>query len=365
MRSLRIPFIGLAALTLIAQQEDVPGQVFRATVNIVQAPVTVTDGDASFITDLQPSSFRLYDNEKPQDIKVDVSYIPISLVVAVQANWDMGAVLPKLRNIGSLFQGLVTGEQGEVAVLCFDHRIQVLQDFTTDGDLISAAFKKLKQGSSTSALVDAAMQGARMLGQRPANRRRILLLISETRDRGSENRERDALLQQQFNNILTYTVNVNRLVTSLTTKAQPPRPDPFPAGARPLPAGVAPTPEATRSMSVAGASNSASFVPVIVELFKQAKAIFVDNPAELFTESTGGREYSFISQRDLERAVVDIGQELHSQYLLTYSPNNKLEAGWHEIRVEVIDRTGRARRDIKVRARPGYWMAAVPESALN
>ena len=118
-------------------------------------------------------------------------------------------------------------------------------------------------------------------------------------------------------------------------------------------------------MAVAGASNSASFLPVIIELFRQAKAVFVDNPAELFTQYTGGREYSFVSQQDLERAVNDIGQELHSQYLLTYSPNNKMEAGWHDIRVEVLDRTGRARRDVKVRQRPGYWMAAVPGSALN
>ncbi|MCC7175225.1 MAG: VWA domain-containing protein [Bryobacterales bacterium] len=362
---MRTLLAGLAALGLFAQQEDVPGQVFRATVNIVEAPVTVTDREGNFVSGLDPSAFRLYDNETAQDVKVDVTYIPISLVVAVQANWDMEKVLPKLQKIGSLFQGLVTGEQGEVAVLCYDHRVQVLQDFTTDADLISKAFTKLKQGSTSNAMIDAAMEGARMLGRRPGNRRRILLLIGETRDRGSENRARDALLQQQFNNILTYTVNVNRLVTTLTAKPQPPRPDPYPAGARPLPPNVAPTPEATRSMSVAGAANSASLLPVIIEVFKQVKAIFVDNPAELFTEYTGGREYAFISQRDLERAVSDIGQELHSQYLLTYNPNNKMEAGWHDIRVEVLDRTGRPRRDVKVRARPGYWMAAVPAGARN
>ncbi len=365
MRSAGVLLVGLAAASLPAQQEDLPGQVFRATVNVVQAPVTVSDRDGRLVTDLQPSAFRLYDNERLQDIKVDVAYIPVSLVVAVQANWDMEAVLPKLRNVGSLFQGMVTGEQGEVAVISFDHRIQVLQDFTTDGDLISAAFKKLKQGSSTSRMVDAAMEGARMLGRRPGSRRRVLLLISETRDRGSENRERDALLRQQFNNIITYTVNVNRLVTSLTAKPPVPRPDPYPAGARPLPPGVPPTPEATRGMSGAGPANSAAFIPLLVEVFRQAKAVFVDNPSEVFTQYTGGREYSFMDQRDLERAVIDIGQELQSQYLLTYTPDNKMEAGWHDIRVEVIDRTGRARRDVRVRARPGYWMAAVPESALN
>jgi VWFA-related protein len=360
MNSPRLAVAGLLALTLFAQQEDSPGQVFRATVNVVVAPVTVTDQDGNFVNDLKPSDFRLLDNEKPQDIKVDVSYIPISLVVVIQANWDMEAILPKLQKIGPLFQGLVTGEQGEVAVLSFDHRVQVLQDFTTDGDLISQSLGKLKRGSTTSAMIDATNTAIRMLARRPGNRRRIILYIGETRDRGSEGRVRDTLTLAQLNNVLFYPVSVNRLVTTLTAKQMAPRPDPFPAGARPLPPNVAPTPEATR-LIVAGPANSASFVPLLVEIFKQVKAVFVDNPVEVFTEYTGGREHSFITQKDLERAIHEIGQELHSQYLVSYSPNNKMEAGFHEIRVEVLSSVGRVRRDLKTRYRVGYWMAAVPE----
>jgi VWFA-related protein len=360
MPRLKMLCAGLAALTLLAQQEDTPGQVFRATVNVVVAPATVTDSDGRFVDGLKPSDFRLFDNGRLQDIKVDVSYVPISLVVVIQANWDMEAVLPKLQKIGSLFQGLVTGEQGEVAVICFDHRIQVLQDFTSDGDLISQALEKLKRGSTTSAMIDATTTAIRMLARRPANRRRIILYIGETRDRGSEGRVRDALTLAQVNNILFYPVSVNRLVTTFTAKQMAPRPDPFPAGARPLPPGVPPTPEATR-MGVAGPANSANFIPLFVEIFKQVKAIFIDNPVEVFTEYTGGREHSFITQKDLEQAIHNIGQELHSQYLISYTPNNKLEGGWHDIRVEVLDPYGRERRGVKVRSRPGYWMAAVPE----
>jgi VWFA-related protein len=360
MPCLRMLCASLLAFTLLAQQEEPPGQVFRATVNVVVAPVTVTDSEGHYVDGLKPSDFRLFDNEKPQDIKVDVSYIPISLVVVIQANWDMEAVLPKLQKIGSLFQGLVTGEQGEVAVVCFDHRIQVLQDFTSDGDLISQALEKLKRGSSTSAMIDAVTKAIRMLATRPPNRRRIVLYIGETRDRGSEGKVRDALTLAQINNVLFYPVSVNRLVTTFTAKQMAPRPDPFPAGARPLPAGVPPTPEATRS-TIAGPANSANFIPLFVEIFKQVKAIFVDNPVEVFTEYTGGREHSFITQRDLENAIQNIGLELHSQYLVSYSPNNKMEAGWHDIKVEVLDRYGREQRGVKVRCRPGYWMAAVPE----
>jgi len=76
----------------------------------------------------------------------------------------------------------------------------------------------------------------------------------------------------------------------------------------------------------------------------------------------GGKSPQIVFEdADLERAVQSIGEELHGQYLISYSPDNKMEAGWHDIRVEVLDRTGRARRDLKLRWRPGYWMAARPQ----
>ena len=79
------------------------------------------------------------------------------------------------------------------------------------------------------------------------------------------------------------------------------------------------------------------------------------NPQEVFTRYTGGREYSFLNQRTLEEAVRKVGVELHSQYVLTYSPNNMAEfGGWHDIQVDV------ARYGMKVRARDGFWAAQIP-----
>ncbi len=346
------------AVSLFAQQADIP--VIRATVNVVSAPVTVTDEEGAYVTNLKPSDFRLFDNTKPQDISVDVSYVPISLVVAVQANSDTAAILPTIRKVASLLQGLVVGQQGEVAILSFDHRIQTLQDFTSDPDLISKGMEKLKPGSQSHRMIDATMEAIHMLSTRPANRRRILMLVSETVDGSSENKTREVIAAAQFANVLVYPVVINRLVTTLTAKAPPPRPDPFPAGARPLPPNVPPTPDNVRS-PVAGAARSSSCIPLFIEVFKQTTGVFIDNPVEVFAKYTGGREFPFITQRDLESAIQKVGVELHSQYTLSYKPDNKMEAGWHEIKVEVVDRTGRARRDVKILTRPGYWLAAVPD----
>jgi VWFA-related protein len=341
----------LLPTTALPQEQDGRDKPISLTITNVIAPTIVTDEHGSYVNGLQPHQFRLFDNEKQQDIKVDVAYQPISLVVAVQANSSVEPVLSKIKNIAPLLEPLVAGEQGEVAVMCFDHRVQTLQDFTSDPQKIKEAFAKIKPGSQTSAMIDAVESSSRLLSHRPKDRRRILLLVSETRDKGSEGKLRETLLSTEINNILVYTININRLVTTVMAKTPVPRPDPIPSTARNAPAGGTNTPNTVMQNSGSGSN----VLPVFKEIFLQVKAIFVDNPAEVFTKFTGGHEYPFLSQRNLEEAVSKIGEDLHSQYLISYNPNNKIEGGWHAIRIEVT------RPNVKVRTRPGYWLAGVPE----
>ncbi len=363
MPGIRSLLSALVASALLAQQpapapatqEQAPDVTFRSSVDMVVAPVLVTDSSGDFVDGLEPSQFRLFDNKKEQDIRVDVTFQPISLVIAIQANANVEAVLPQIRKIGSLIQPLIIGERGEAAVLAFDHRLTVLQEFTSDATRITDAVAKIKVGSSTSRMVDAVDRGVFLLRSRPSNRRRVLLLISETRDYGSEGRAREALIAAQVNNVSVYSVDVSRFITTLTKKQQPPRPNPLPPSARPLPMSVPATPTNV-DQTFGGAGGRAEFIPLMIEILRDVKAVFRDNPVELFTKGTGGGEYGFTRQRGLEEAINRIGAELHSQYLVSYRPNNKEEGGFHEISVTVTPKVGR--RDIKVHTRPGYWLAA-------
>jgi hypothetical protein len=113
-----------------------------------------------------------------------------------------------------------------------------MTEFTSDPDNISEAFKKIKVGSSQNHLNDAAMQGANMLNKRDKTRRRVLLLIGETRDGGSAARVRDVLTEAEFRDIAVYAVEVSHFLTSLNYHPDPPQPSPIPPEARHLPAGV-------------------------------------------------------------------------------------------------------------------------------
>jgi VWFA-related protein len=338
----------LTCASLAVPQE--PQTTIRTQIINVVAPTVVMDKNGAFVNGLTPQDFRLYDNDKPQEIRVDVSFQPIDVVVCLQADAVTQDVLPRVRKIGPLLENLVIGEQGQVAIIAFDHRIRVMQDFTSDGEKIKEALNKINPGSTTAAQIDAVNTGVRMLSRRGKDRRRVLMLISETRDKGSEGRLKDTLLLAEVNNVLIYTVNMSRFINTLTAKAQPPRPDPSPPSARPMQGGVPQTPTTSAQLQLG------NVLPAFVEIFRSTKAIFVSNPAEVFTKYTGGREFGFVSQRALEEAVSKIGEELHSQYLISYNPNNKLEGGWHAIRVEVRNRPG-----LDIRTRSGYWLAAVPE----
>jgi VWFA-related protein len=251
-----------------------------------------------------------------------------------------------------MLQSMIAGDQGEVAVVAFDHRIQKLQDFTSDPDKIQEALKKIKPGSSTSVLTDTVVEATRMLRNRPGNRRKVVLLIAETRDKGSALRPREALSNLEIANVMLYSVNMSRLVNELAAKPPLPRPDPIPAPARNVPGGGVQTPTTVAQMT-GTQGYGADFAPLVAEIMRSVKAVFVPNPVEIFTRYTGGKEYSFVSQRDLDQALMALSTEIHNQYIITYTPNNTAEGGFHNIRVEV------ARRELEVRTRDGYWLASM------
>jgi len=193
-----------------------------------------------------------------------------------------------------------------------------------------------------------------MLRHRPANRRRIILYIGETRDISSETRLREALLALQYNNVLFYPVDMSRFVSTLMAKPDPGRQDNLPPAMHPMPPGVVATPTSVQQIYGSGGGGRAEFIPLMVEIFKDVKAIFKDNPVEAFTKGTGGTEYTFFRQRGLEESIQKIGAELHSQYMVTYNPNNKDEGGFHTLQVTISN----APNVKRTQTRPGYWLGA-------
>lgn len=337
------------APTAPAQPEEQDTVLGRSTTQQVLVPTTVTD-KGNYVNGLSISDFQLFDNGKLQRIASDFSYQPLSLVLAVQANSEVEAMLPKIKKMGVLLHGLVTGDAGDVAVLAFDHRMRLMQDFTSDADRLDDAMQKISAGSSTSRTIDAVVEADRMLKQhdRSKQRRRVILLMSRNVDKGSEARLQETARQMQFDNVIVYSVDISQFLSTITKRPEDPRPafGGIPAAATPNARGNVNTDTTTMQNQQLGNMLSAAG-PV----YRGIRDVFKKTPAEALTQFTGGRIYGFATERALERAVTDIGKELHSQYLLSYSPDSdtRTESGFHTIKVIVN------RPQLDIRGRPGYW----------
>jgi VWFA-related protein len=311
----------------------------------------VLDPDGhGYVNGLTAGDFEVYDNDKPQKVVADFTQLPLSVVVVVQANSEVDPVLSKLRKTGLLMQGLVTGVEGDVAILAFDHRLQVLQDFTSDPDKLNDAMQKLNAGSSSARLIDAIFEADHMLKRHdPRNvRRRVVIVLSRNIDKGSEGHLQETIHQMQFDNVIVYCVDINRAYSALMKKMDYPRPAEggIPPEAQGSIVGATGPRTQTSEIQQNDYTNVLNGVPPIL---RSIHDLFKRSPAEAFTYFTGGRVYNFASERAMEDAIADIGKDLNSQYLLSYSPNDTNEPGFHNIRV-VVDRPG-----LKIRTRPGYW----------
>jgi VWFA-related protein len=331
-----------------------PPVIGSITLQQVLAPVLVYDKKHNYVNGLEKDQFRLFDNDKEQSLtNVDVTYTPISMVVAVQANVEADKILPQVNKIGSLMKPIILGDQGEAAVIAYDHRVRLLQPFSSDADDITKAIKSIKAGSTSSRLIDAVEQSVFLLNHREKTRRRILLVIGEGRDGGSQAHARETLEKLQLANVQVYFVDMSHLIGKLTT----PPPDPLPASQPPASMGTLggghPSTPTTMDQTFGTDGYSADAIPLMMEIFRDVKNIFKVSTATLFTKGTGGEQFPFATQHGLEEAVSRIGDELHSQYLITYNPNNKGDGGFHKIEVEVIG------RQYKCETKPGYYMSPV------
>ncbi|MBL8236871.1 MAG: VWA domain-containing protein [Bryobacterales bacterium] len=299
---------------------------FRATVPVVQVPVTVTDGRGKLVDGLTAADFALTDNGKAVQVQLDTSDTidaPVALVAVVQTNDLSAAALLKIRKIGAMIQPLITGERGAAALLAVDEQVAVAQEFTRDGGEIGRAFNQLApRRTRRTVMLDAVARAAEMFRARPGNERRVLLLIGEAKDRGSETALEAVLEELQRMNIQVYAASYSVTRTQWTTRAAD----------RPRPTGG-------ENDIVAGLS----------ELVRLGKV----NTAEALATHTGGKKIGFATLHSLEEIVSRVGEELHGQYLLSFPATGP--EGFHAVSVRLKEPGKRA-----VAARQAYWSLAAP-----
>jgi VWFA-related protein len=307
----------IGALTVALAAQDI-----KTNVHLVLVPTTVMDKHGTLIDGLSADDFVVTDDNVRQQVHLDTSdtvLAPVSLVVLVQSSGISTPALARIRLIGAMIKPLVIGDRGQAAVIAYDTEVRTFTEFTSDGGKLRTAFediepRTIKQGK----MIDAVIEGMKMLDTRPENYRRIMIVMGESRDRGSRHKVGEAVELAQRAGVVVY---------SLTYSAQ----------------GQAWTSSSDNDPSMPGGPD---YIGAIGEVARLGKT----NDADAFAKATGGRHLGFLRQRSLEADISRLGEEIHSQYLLSFVPQESKNMGLHHIEVKVPKRP-----DAVVRTRPGYW----------
>jgi VWFA-related protein len=341
--------------TVVQQAPPEAEARLKVRVSLVNTPVTVRDGSGQMIHDLDAKDFVVTDNGIAQKIThFDLGGDPLSLVILIETSSRIDSIFPEIRKTGILFTQTVMGTSGEAAIVGFNDSVDKLQDFTSDTEAIEKTIRGMPEGTSGSRLFDAMAVGVEMLTSRPqptaetGGRRRVMLILSEATDEGSGTKLGEVLRHAQLANITIYSVGLSTTRAELQSKQKKPRIEATPPGTfpqPPLPGQVqTPTSEEDRYGNI-------DLMALAVWAVQHAESQIKDHALQTAAVATGGAHLATFRDRSIEKAIDEIGAELHSQYSLSYTPTGTGASGYHEISVSV-DRGG-----VKVRARPGYYLA--------
>jgi VWFA-related protein len=287
----------------VGQQEP----SFRAQGTLVPVPTLVRDGAGNAVYGLQAKDFIVEDDGVEQTIHLDeaVQTDPISLVIAVQVGRRAEREFSRTTGLAAMLDPVLNGPQNEAALLLFDSKLNLVQDFTKQAEVVEEDLKNLESGDHGAAILDAVAYATRMLGERPEGRRRVLLLISETRDHGSHFATiDDAVRLVGVTNTLVYAL-------------------PF-------------SPYISQQLDTMRGSNRDEWTPGIdiIQKLAAARQAMRKNTAKALASMTGGEYELFATRKGFESDMINFANHLDSRYRLSFEPKNP-RVGLHRILVRL------------------------------
>jgi VWFA-related protein len=316
----------LGLVSLLAAQQ-IP--TIRVPVRLVTLPALVFSRESRLLPGLQLADFRVLDNGRPQAARLDTASTPVSIAIAIQVNQDVRQYVPFIAKTGSTLDALLVGASGEAAVLTYGSEVKVVRPFRP-GD-VQSALRSISPGGRPARMLDAGMRAVTLLSQRPPSRARILLFIGQPMDSGSESTLASVRDAAEKANVAVYALTLPEFGKAFVS-------DTFSL-------------QGLSSRQDRGGFKAGVDARLFSVLNRSASAAAAADPFSILAAATGGTQFRFRRQRQLEDAIAVIGVELRSAYLLTYYPDSA-EAGYHTVKIEVNV------PGAKVYSRPGYWRSA-------
>jgi VWFA-related protein len=312
----------LTAASAIAQEE----RTFSSQSNLVRVPTLVLDQNGAAVLGLSLADFIVEDDGIAQTAHMDEGSEsePVSIMIAIQCGRGAKREYGRMKGLSSMLDPLLSNPQNEAAILFFDSKLNLARNFVSNAEGVENDLQKLPSGDGGAAILDAVAYSAKLLGQRPGDHKRVLLLISETRDHGSQFTKLDEVLKAVDGN----EVSVYAL--------------PF-------------SPYVSQQLDDLRGSNRDEWKPDIDILarLEEIRQLMRKNIPQAIAHLTGGEYKRFSTQSAFENHLIDFANHLHSRYELSFEPNHP-HPGLHQVRVQMRDPSN----DRTLICRTTYWVSS-------
>jgi VWFA-related protein len=268
---------------------------------------------------LGPSDFELLDNGVQQQLHVDddLDNEPVSVVVAVEKGRMAELEFDKINRLAPLIDLFLGDGASEAAFVSFDSKPLLVVPFTRNADRLGHELRRMEPGDGGAAILDTVGYSVKLLEDRPKDYRRVLLLISETRDHGSHDVDAKRLVEEIGSS--------NTLVLSVTFS----------------PSQALFLHDLTHNEEAAGPDLMAPLLMAVQAVRK--------NVAREIAVMSGGEYASFTTGRGFEDRVQEVAKHARNRYLLSFRPTDNTP-GLHQLDVRLTRNLG-----ARVVARTSYW----------
>ena len=301
---------------------------FSTEVDLVNLSVVVQDRKGNFIPELKKEHFRILEDGKPQQIqRMERSEAAMTVAMVIEfsdLHWEF------LYQTLQASYGFVSSLRPEdwVAVVVYDLKTQVMQDFTRNK---SAAFNALNQmrypAFRETNLFDAVTETIDRMAD--IEGKKAIVLVSSGVDTFSKTRYNDALDAAKGSETPIYAIGTGQAVRMWY--------------------------------------DSRGYMSSVTNIgFLQA-----DNQLRSFARLSGGRAYFPRFEGQFGEIFGDISAALRNEYSISYSPTNTVKDGkFRKLKVEIVGPDGKKLKIVdpkgkeikyEVRNREGYYASRAVE----
>src|SRR5271157_1589429 len=184
-----------------------PRGTIKVHVNLVNVLVSVLDDHNRPAPDLPVEAFQVFEDGVQQKIDIFESETkqPLDIAIMVDASLSARKEISFEREAASNFIKQVLQADDRLGVFYFDETVTQNGPFSNNVAALQEAVRRIPEGAGTS-IYDAVLLGSQALARRPAERRRVIILVTdagETTSKADFDTARKAALRA---GILLYTI---------------------------------------------------------------------------------------------------------------------------------------------------------------